>query len=63
MTRIIGDFRRTDGVVKPMHGVGNAPLLGTDDKLFHFLGEAGIPYSRLHDIRRSVRRGLLRGRP
>lgn len=43
MTRISGDFRRTDGMVKPMHGVGNAPLLGTDDKLFHFLGEAGIP--------------------
>ena len=49
MTRISGDFRRTDGMVKPMHGVGNAPLLGTDDKLFHFLGEAGIPFSRLHD--------------
>ncbi len=49
MTRISVNFDKRCGAMKPMHGVGNAPLLGCDNKLFHFLGEAGIPYSRLHD--------------
>lgn len=37
------------GRVKPFHAINNAPLLGTSDQLFHYLGEAGIPFSRLHD--------------
>ncbi len=37
------------GKIKPFHAINNAPLLGTSDQLFHYLGEAGIPYSRLHD--------------
>ncbi len=49
MTEFHVDFNRRTGRIKPMHGVGNAPLLGCSDTLFHYLGEAGIPYSRLHD--------------
>ena len=49
MTKISVDFTHKINTIKPMHGVGNAPLLGCNNKLFHFLGEAGIPYSRLHD--------------
>ena len=43
------NFTEKIGSIKPLHGIGNAPLLGTSDSLFHYLGEAGIPYSRLHD--------------
>ena len=39
------------GKIKPMHGIGQPPLDGLDDDLFHYLGEAGIPFSRLHDMR------------
>lgn len=49
MTSFHVDFGKIAGVLKPMHGVGNAPLLGCSNKLFHYLGDAGIPYSRLHD--------------
>ena len=39
------------GPMRPVHGVGNAPVLGwNNDTLLHFLGDAGIPYSRLHDM-------------
>lgn len=43
------DFNHTIGRVKPFHGINNAPIMGTNNRLFHYLGEAGIPYSRLHD--------------
>ncbi len=35
--------------IKPMHGLNNAPMHWANFKLFHYLGEAGIPVSRLHD--------------
>lgn len=38
------------GKMKPMHGGGQPPMLGVDTSLFHYLCEAGIPYSRLHDV-------------
>ena len=39
------------GPMRPVHGVGNAPVLGWNSgTLLHFLGDAGIPYSRLHDM-------------
>lgn len=44
------DFTATVGEMKPMHGVGQPPIFGINTSLFHFLGEAGIPYSRLHDV-------------
>ena len=44
------DFHTPVGRVKPMHGVGQPPMYGTDDFIMHYIGEAGIPYSRLHDV-------------
>jgi len=45
------DFTKEVGRVKPMHAVGQPPLLGTRDyQLFRLLKEAGVPYSRLHDL-------------
>ena len=43
------NFSRTIGKIKPMHAINNAPILGASDTMFHYLTEAGIPYSRLHD--------------
>ncbi len=44
------DYSRPLGKIKPMHGINNAPLVGWNcDKMFHYLTEAGIPISRLHD--------------
>ena len=38
------------GPVKPVNGVGQPPIVGcTQFPLFHYLTEAGIPFSRLHD--------------
>ena len=49
--KITADFtRKTGNVIKPMHGGGQPPMLGTSDRFFHYLTEAGIPYSRLHDV-------------
>ena len=39
------------GPVKPVNGVGQPPILGWSNmSMFHYLKEAGIPYSRLHDV-------------
>ena len=45
--KITADFSQKTGKVKPMHGVGQPPFLGSDFSLFHYLTDAGIPYSRL----------------
>lgn len=42
-------FKKNIGKMKPMNAINNVPLLGADDGMFHYIGEAGIPYSRLHD--------------
>jgi len=45
------DFRKECGTVKPVNGVGQPPIFSFDNtSLFHYLKEAGIPYSRLHDV-------------
>ena len=45
------DFSAVTGPVKPVNGVGQPPLLSyTGTSLFRYLKEAGIPYSRLHDV-------------
>ncbi len=50
MTAISVDFTKTVRAMKPVHAIGQPPIMGwSDDSLFHFLTEAGIPYSRLHD--------------
>lgn len=40
------------GIVKPVNGVGQPPMIGAMGNwdLMHYLQEAGIPYSRLHDV-------------
>ncbi len=49
--KITADFTKLTGnKIKPLHGVGQAPLHGTSKQFFHYLTEAGIPYSRLHDV-------------
>lgn len=45
------DNNKVKGKIKPMHGVGQPPFSGGGNfKMFRFLTEAGIPYSRLHDV-------------
>lgn len=45
------DFTKKLGKIKPMHAVGQPPILiGDDTDLFHYLTESGIPQSRLHDV-------------
>ena len=43
------NFEKPIGPVKPMHGINNAPVQWTFCDLFHYLTEAAIPVSRLHD--------------
>ena len=45
------DFDSVVGPVKPVNGVGQGPLIGwIDTKLFAYLGEAGVPFARLHVV-------------
>ena len=44
------NFDKAIGKIKPVHGVGQPPFLGTDFSYFKYLTEAGIPFSRLHDV-------------
>ena len=51
MAKIKVDFSKIVGKMKPVHAVGQPPIIGwSSDKLFHYLTEAGIPYARLHDV-------------
>ncbi|MBR6603346.1 MAG: hypothetical protein IKK94_04960, partial [Clostridia bacterium] len=58
--KITADFSKLTGKIKPMHGVCQPPIGGRKtvqngkcgyviDDMFHYLTEAGIPSSRLHD--------------
>ncbi len=49
MCRLSPDFTHPVRPVKPMHGINNAPMHWANFELFHYLAEAGIPVSRLHD--------------
>lgn len=42
--------RRTGTLIKPVHGVGQPPFTGLDFSMFEYLTQAGIPFSRLHDV-------------
>ena len=44
------NFDKSIGRIKPMHGVGQPPFVGARSDMFHYLSEAGIPFSRLHDV-------------
>ena len=47
--KLTADFTNIIGKIKPMHGVGQPPMTGLSDLCMHYVGEAGFPYSRLHD--------------
>ena len=48
------DFDKKVGKIKPMHAVGQPPTSISDDGIYsgmlHYLKEANIPYSRMHDV-------------
>jgi len=44
------NFNKNAGTIKPMHAIGQPPFTGVNDSMFHFVSEAGMPYSRLHDV-------------
>ena len=48
------------GPVKPVNGVGQPPMVGALGawSMLHYLKEAGIPYSRLHDVGGWLGQGL-----
>ena len=50
MAHIFVDFNNVVGKIKPMHAVGQPPIIGTSKAMLHYLTEIGAPYSRLHDV-------------
>ena len=52
MVETVIDSVATGGPVKPVNGVGQPPMVGAMNSwpMLHFLKEAGIPFSRLHDV-------------
>lgn len=50
MAELIVNWKNKIGNIKPMHGVGQPPFNGLDFSMVHYLKDAGIPYSRLHDV-------------
>ena len=54
MKKIAIDFSKSAGPVKPVHSVGQGPVLPgfkmPDFSMFRHLKEAGVPYARLHDV-------------
>ena len=53
------DPTRVLGSVKPVNGVGQPPILGLRNyPMFRYLKEAGVPFSRLHDVGGMFGRGI-----
>ena len=50
MPNINVNFSKNAGPIKAMHGVGQPPMHGLSTGYFHYLSDAAIPYSRLHDV-------------
>ena len=49
--RVDVDFADETGPVKDVHSVGQPPISGwSGTNMFHYLREAGVRYSRLHDV-------------
>lgn len=49
-TNVRVDFSARIGRVKAMHAVGQPPFPHMSGDYMHYLSEAHIPYSRLHDV-------------
>ncbi len=52
------NFTKTLGPIRAMHAVGQPPMPGFSNEYFHYLTEANIPYSRLHDVGGAFGRNL-----
>lgn len=53
------DFTRISGPIKEVNSVGQPPYRGmTDASQFHYLTEAGVKYSRLHDVGGNFGKGV-----
>ena len=52
MEKLHVNFEEIIGKIKAMHGIGQPPLgsWGFGTEHFHYLKEAHIPFSRLHDV-------------
>ena len=50
MSLIQVDLSKQIKPMKPMHGGGQPPMPGVMGRFFRYITEAGIPYSRLHDV-------------
>ncbi len=51
MATIQVDHSKIVKAIKPLHGGGQPPIGGKDlTEYFHYMTEAGIPFSRLHDV-------------
>ena len=48
--KISVNFNKTVGKIKPMHAAGQPPIIGMNTGYFHYMTEAGMPQSRLHDV-------------
>ena len=44
------NFEKIINKIKPMHAVGQPPILGSSCSAFRHLQKAAIPYARLHDV-------------
>ena len=44
------NFDKKTGTIKPMHAVGQPPMIATNTGYFRYLKDANIPYARLHDV-------------
>lgn len=51
MKQVKVNFDKITGTIKPMHGVGQPPILWDEYHMFDYLKDAMVPYSRLHDQR------------
>ena len=49
MSEIKFDYSIAKGKIKAMHAVGQPPMMHANLSKLHYLGEANIPFSRLHD--------------
>lgn len=49
-TNITYNPQKALGKIKAMHGVGQPPFVGIDFSHVHYLKDAHIPFSRLHDV-------------
>ena len=48
--KISVNFNKTVGKIKPMHYGGQPPIVGMSDEHFHYMTEAGMLQSRIHDV-------------